>query len=131
MQTYSIHLQHIKNTHGHSHNTGIHAGKTASVYIKMANACLYNVFLSTTCNKVSALYFLLSTCRLSHTTSLLPLSFYNEILKISFYLRGLFELFPPIYLPYSITLNGLSSPKIRSRSQPSNIKGLSIYILCA
>jgi hypothetical protein len=57
MQTYNIHLQHIKNTHRHSFNTEIHAGKTASVYIKMANACLYKVFLSTACNKVSALLF--------------------------------------------------------------------------
>jgi hypothetical protein len=38
--------------------------------------------------------------------------------KLIFYMRGLSELFPPIYLPYSITLNGLSSPQIRSRSQP-------------
>jgi hypothetical protein len=38
-------LQHTsttyKNTHRHSHNTEIHAGKIAFVYIKMANACLY------------------------------------------------------------------------------------------
>jgi hypothetical protein len=55
-------LQHtsttyIKNTHRHPHNTEIHAGKTASVYIKITNACLYKVFLSMTCNKVSALPF--------------------------------------------------------------------------
>jgi hypothetical protein len=41
MQTYSVHLQHIENTPRHSFNTEIHAGKIASVYIKMANACFY------------------------------------------------------------------------------------------
>jgi hypothetical protein len=50
---------------------------------------------------------------------------YNE----RYFTWGLFELFPPIYLPYSITLNGLSSPPSGSRSQPSNIKGLPTSML--
>jgi hypothetical protein len=41
MQTYNIHLQHIENTPRHSFNIEIHAGKTAFVYIKMANAYFY------------------------------------------------------------------------------------------
>ena len=74
----------------------------------MENACLYKVFLSMAYNKVSALSILLSTRKSSSilSTSLLT---QNEIRNL-FYLRGLFERFPPIYLPYSIALNGLSSP---------------------
>jgi len=53
MQTYSIHLQH-KRTLTDIHSTHINAGKTA-ICIKMANAYLYKVFLSTDCNKVSTL----------------------------------------------------------------------------
>jgi hypothetical protein len=76
--------------------------------LNMENACIYKVFLSTACNKVSALLF----CSLLAD----PLLFYSQLLQNEiqnlFYLRGLFELFPPTYLPYSITLNGLSSPAI-------------------
>jgi hypothetical protein len=53
MHKHNIHSQHINNTHRHPHNTHSHAGKTTAC-IKMANACIYKVFLSTVCNKVSA-----------------------------------------------------------------------------
>jgi hypothetical protein len=39
-------------------------------------------------------------------------------------MRGLFELFPPIYLPYSITLNRMSSPESDLDLILTNIKGL-------
>jgi hypothetical protein len=81
----------------------------------MENACLYKVFLISDCNKVSSPSLLLSTRILSShsTNSLLQ----NEILYF-IYRRGLFELFPPTNLPYSITLNGLSSPASGSRYHP-------------
>ena len=59
----------------------------------MENACNYKVFSS------SLWHFLDSYS-----------SNYKMRYWISFYLRGLFKRFPPTYLPYSITLNGLSSP---------------------
>ena len=95
--------------------------------LNMENACIYKVFLSTACNKVSSLLFcsLLADYPLLHillALDLLP----NEILSL-FYLRGLLDLFPPIYLPYSITLNGLSSPLSSCRSQP--YKTLKAYII--
>jgi hypothetical protein len=108
MYKHNIHSQHIKNTHKHPHDTEIYAGKTASVYIKMANACFYKVFLSMACNKVSAPSLFLSH-RFSSLLSKLALPTAKEI-QFIFYLRGLFEHFPPIYLPYSIALNGMSSP---------------------
>jgi hypothetical protein len=46
-----------------------------------------------------------------------------------FYLRGLFERFPPTYLPYSITLNGLSSPESDLDLSHTNINGDLIYSL--
>jgi hypothetical protein len=67
---------HIHKEHSQTFiNTEIHAGKTASVYIKMANACFYKVFLSTACNKVSALLFfsLLADSLLLHYYYSLPL----------------------------------------------------------
>jgi hypothetical protein len=42
-----------------------------------------------------------------------------------FYLRGLFELLPPTYLPYSIALNGLSSPESDLDLSHPNINGRS------
>jgi hypothetical protein len=107
MYKHNIHSHHIKNTHKHPHDTEIYAGKTASVYIKKENAYFYKVFLSTTCNKVSAPSLLLSH-RFSSLLSKLALPTTKEI-QFIFYLRGLFERFPPIYLPYSIALNGLFS----------------------
>jgi hypothetical protein len=110
-------LQYTSTTHKEHSQTfiqhRIHAGKTASVYIKMENACIYKVFLSTACNKVSAL----SSALYSQILSTIP-TYYQMRYKNLFYLRGLLELFPPIYLPYSIALNGLSSPLSGSRSQP-------------
>jgi hypothetical protein len=103
----------------------LHAGKTASVYIKMENACFYKVFLSTACNKVSALLSSSLYSQILSLLSMLALLTTKEIQYI-FYMRGLFELFPPIYLPYSITLNGLSSPLSGSRSQP--YKKLKAYL---
>jgi hypothetical protein len=87
--------------------------------LNMENACIYKVFLSTACNKVSALLSsaLYSYSPLLNSTSSLSTYYQNEIQNL-FYLRGLFELFPPTYLPYSIALNGLSSPASGSRSQP-------------
>jgi hypothetical protein len=83
--------------------------------LNMENACIYKVFLSTACNKVSAL--LLSFLHYNYN-SLTTTHYYQNEIRNLFYLRGLFELFPPTYLPYSITLNGLSSPASGSRSQP-------------
>jgi hypothetical protein len=74
----------------------------------MENACFYKVFLSMACNKVSTPSLLLSH-KFSSLLSKLALPTAKEI-QFIFYLRGLFERFPPIYLPYSIALNGLSSP---------------------
>jgi hypothetical protein len=82
----------------------------------MANVCLYKVFLSTAYNKVSALLF----------SSLLYANYYKMRPQNIFYLRGLLELFPPIYLPYSMALKGLSSLQIGSRSQP--YKTLKAYL---
>jgi hypothetical protein len=77
--------------------------------LNMANACIYKVFLSTTCNKVSTpsllLYSQILSSILSTTTTTTKMRYKNL-----FYLRGLFERFPPTYIPYSIALNGLSSP---------------------
>jgi hypothetical protein len=74
------------------------------------------VFLSTACKKVSALLSsaLYSQILFNYNSTLLYKMRYENL----FYLRGLFERFPPTYLPYSIALNGLSSPTSGSRSQP-------------
>jgi hypothetical protein len=124
----NIHLQHIKNTHRHSFNTEILAGKTASVCINK-NASLQRcseheiqqslISFST----LSAYYF----CAFSAT--FLPTPLYKRDSKI-FYMRGLFELFPPIYLPYSITLNGLSSPESDLDFSLTNIQGSLQLCLC-
>ena len=74
----------------------------------MENACFYKVFLSMACNKVSTPSLLLSH-KFSSLLSKLALPTAKEI-QFILYLRGLFERFPPFYLPYSIALNGLSSP---------------------
>jgi hypothetical protein len=67
-------------------------------YIKLANACIYKVFLS--------------SLWLSSTQSSL---IYNNLLKMRyqnlFYLRGSSSASLQVYLLYSITLNGLSSPE--------------------
>jgi hypothetical protein len=78
MPTY-IHSQHTKNTHRHPFNTEYMQEKLL-FYIKMENACIYKVFLSTACNKVSALLF----CSLLTDSTSHPLPSYlllNEILK--------------------------------------------------
>jgi hypothetical protein len=59
----------------------IHAGKTSSTYIKMENACLYKVFLSTACNKVSTPSFLLYSQILSLLSTLFHPPLQNEINK--------------------------------------------------
>jgi hypothetical protein len=53
MHDNNIHLQHIKNTHRHPFNTEYMQEKLLFV-LNMENACIYKVFLSTACNKVSA-----------------------------------------------------------------------------
>jgi hypothetical protein len=80
------------------------------------------VFLSVDSNKVSDLSLLLSS---------LYYSLLQNETKSIFYLRGLFELFPPIYLPYSIALNGLSSPQIGSRSQHLQTLKTYLFYVCA
>jgi uncharacterized membrane protein YobD (UPF0266 family) len=110
----SIHLQHKLNTHRHSFNTGNMQEKLLFV---LNGKCLFLQGVPEhDFNKSRLLLFSLYSLKLFY--------YYKMRSKLIFYMRGLFELFPPIYLPYSITLNGLSSPQIRSRSQPSNIKGL-------
>jgi hypothetical protein len=47
-----------------------------------------------------------------------------------FYMRGHFEFFPPIYLPYSITLNGLSSIESDLDFSLTNIQGSLRICLC-
>jgi hypothetical protein len=85
------------------------------VLIKMP---LYKGVLSTNFNRVSAP----SLCYSLSLSLFLSLSKNKEDLSI-FYMRGLFELFPPIYLPYSITLNGLSSPESDLDLSLTNIQG--------
>jgi hypothetical protein len=110
---YNIHREHSQTFIQHT----IMQEKLLFV-LNMENACIYKVFLSTACNKVSALLFYSLLTDFSHTLQLSKLSLLltkNEIQNL-FYLRGLFKLFPPTYLPYSIALNGMSSPTSGSRS---------------
>jgi hypothetical protein len=119
---YNIHSQ-LKRTLTDIHLTQkIHAGKTASVYIKNGKCLFVQGCSQARPVTRSRLLLLLSTHRFSSILADLLLKRYHR----SFYMRGLFELFPPIYLPYSITLNGLSSPLSRSRSQP--YKTLKAYL---
>ena len=85
----------------------------------MENACLYKLFLSMAYNKVSAPSSALYSQTLFYPRRL-TIKRYNRY----FYMRGLFKLFPPIYLPYSIILNGLSSPESHLDLNLTNIKGL-------
>jgi hypothetical protein len=83
------------------------AGKTASVYIKNGK-CLYFY------NGVPEL-----------SLALLSLTIYSTQKMRSenlFYLRGSSSASLQVHLPYSITINGLSSPASGSRSQPIYIK---------
>jgi hypothetical protein len=90
MQTYNIHLQHIYKHSQTFIQHRIHAGKTASVYIKMANAYIYKVFLSMACEKVSAPSSALYSQILSiSTNSLLQ----NEILNF-FLPKGALQALP-------------------------------------
>jgi len=112
--TYNIHSHHIKNTHKHSFNTWKMQEKTA-ICIKYGKHLYFTrCFRARPVTRSRLLSFTVSR-RLSSilASSLLQ----NEILN-PFLPKGLSENFPLIYLPYSITLNGLSSPQMGSRSQP-------------
>jgi hypothetical protein len=49
--------------------------------------------------------------------------------KLIFYKRGHFELFPPIYLPYSMAFNGYLVRRLDLYLSLKNIKGISTYSL--
>jgi hypothetical protein len=82
--------------------------------LKMANACNYKVFSS-------SLWLFSDSLLIYYSSSTTYKMRYENL----FYLRGLFELFPPTYLPYSITLNGLSSPESDLDLSHTNINGRS------
>jgi hypothetical protein len=63
-----IHSQHTNRTHTDIHITQNNAGKTASVYIKMANACIYKVFSELSLALLFSLYSHSLTTTLSLST---------------------------------------------------------------
>jgi hypothetical protein len=111
-----IHSQHIKNTHRHPYNTEYMQEKLLLIILKWKMPVFTMVFLS------SLWLFSLSLHRSSSTTHLLTSKMRSQNL---FYLRGSSSASLQVYLLYSITMNGLSSPESDLDLSHTHIKCLS------